>query len=228
MDFDKEHVFQALKPNTEKSTSVILAESKLPKFSGNTNNKSRVDARVFSEHVIGKERSLPMVLKSFDRFENAEGYADFWSELKSAEIPTIPTVRIIGENEVLISDLTTDGSTFFGKDNVFPSFDRFKDGKVNNMDKLFLNIDPEELKQRAQQIAEKANRSGVFLPYDDPFDILVHPDGRWEIIVLDLMRSKFSQIVEKNNAKCVDKLVEYISLMRNGLTGKGERPMVVA
>ncbi len=33
---------------------------------------------------------------------------------------------------------------------------------------------------------QKANRHGIQLPSDDPMELLVHPDGSWELVILDL------------------------------------------
>jgi len=93
-----------------------------------------------------------------------------------------------------MGDMTRDGSEFFGK--------AFR-GRLNNelyrakssgfggrhltdMERIFLSIDPEAMRAELRRIVKIANKNRIMLPDDDEFDILVHPDGSWEILVLDL------------------------------------------
>lgn len=224
MEIGEGRLYSAIKPGTERRIGVRIS-----KTSGQDllfqHNKNKVDVTIASQN--DRERSLPMVVKHLSKQQTARGYSQYWASLVSAEITTLPTVRIIGYKDVLITDLTADGSVFYGKDNVYPCFDRFEKGGLTEIDKIFLNINPEEIRARAELMAERATKNGIFLPYDDPFDLLVHPDGGWDVVVLDLVKHKYRANIQKYNLYCVDHLMEWVDQMRLGLTGTGDRPEIV-
>ena len=220
-------VLEAKDPKTGATFEINVEKIADQMSTGNRRNKSKVN--VWSSSQQGGEKGVLqiMIAKYFRDNENAKGYAEYWLKLIRAGISTIPTVWIVGEKEVLITDMTSDGSVFYGKDNVNPSFQRYEKNKMTELDAVFLSIDPEEIKAKAEEIIKKANANGIFLPSDDPFDILIHPDGSWEVIVLDLLSKPFSEVLEGNNSFCVDKIMSHVSHMRNALTGQGEKPFIV-
>jgi len=106
-----------------------------------------------------------------------------WMMLKSVGIPTVPTVRIIDDRKVLMTDLTADGSMFFGKAT------KVTDNRANNiceMEFIFSQIDLVPVYEELKRVERIAMRNDIILPIDDPFDLLLHPDGSWEVMVLDL------------------------------------------
>ena len=44
----------------------------------------------------------------------------------------------------------------------------------------------EKINQAALKIAEKTASAGIILPSDDPLDLILHPDGSWQIMPLDI------------------------------------------
>ncbi len=220
-------VLEAKDPITGLSYEVSVQKIAEEMSMGNRINKGKVNVWTDSDLDDEVLKMQVMIAKYFSDAESAAEYADYWLKLLYAGIPTIPKVLIIGEKEVLLTDMTSDGSVFYGKDNVNPSFQRYEKNKMTELDAVFLSIDPEEIKAKAEEIIKKANANGIFLPSDDPFDILIHPDGSWEVIVLDLLSKPFSEVLEGNNSFCVDKIMSFVSHMRNALTGRGEKPFIV-
>ena len=59
---------------------------------------------------------------------------------------------------------------------------------------------------------------GMRLPFDDPYDILIHPDGKWEVLVLDLAglrprKGESEDVLESE----LEHMTEEIDLMREHL-----------
>lgn len=177
------------------------------------------------------ESEFSMVLKPLYQGaiaeEHATDYFADWNNFTKAGVHTVPLMKIYDEHTILMSDMTADGSVFYGKNMVYACFERFKNGKITDMDRKFLNIDPNDILKEAQRNVEAANKAHLFLPYDDPFDVLVHPDGTWEVVTIDLTRSTSCPYILRNNRQCLDKLNMYITWMRQGLTGTGSPPDIV-
>ncbi len=61
--------------------------------------------------------------------------------------------------------------------------------------------------KKANQIANQATAHNISLPYDDPFDLLVHPDGSWQLIVLDIDNEIVEDTLEKHNRYLVPRFL---------------------
>lgn len=180
--------------------------------------KRKVEAVVDQENKERSERKLHLVLKSVgllhkDDFplENslasaAERYLGKWKLLKEAGIPTVSSMKLVDDETVAMGDMTWDGSKFFGKaENEMKVYGQGETVKreLTNMEKIFLSIDPEEIKQKTERILKLAWDSGIRLPLDDPYDLLVHPDGSWELVVIDL-----SDVRPRKSGETIDDLKE--------------------
>lgn len=116
-------------------------------------------------------------------------YYERWKFLKSIGVPTATSMRVVDEKSVAMGDMTWDGSQFFGKAKL-KSINGERDQEIKRdlleAEKIFLSIDPNEIKKEFVRIQEKCWDNGIRLPFDDMFDLIVHPDGKWEVLVLDL------------------------------------------
>lgn len=167
---------------------------------GGVYEKRKVEAVVDPKDKERSERKMRLVLKdaylpkrydfSFDNPEMsmAERYFRKWKLLKENGIPTTSSMRVVDEEVVAMGDMTWDGSEFFGKEKDITALEGRDSAKrkLFKMEKVFLSIDPEKIKEEMERVLKLAWDKGIRLPYDDQCDLLVHPDGTWEVLVMDL------------------------------------------
>lgn len=129
-----------------------------------------------------------------------------WRLFHDAEIPVVSTLRLDEENDILYTpDLTSDGSVFFGKGMLnlleIHSYDQstrtlhFRHFtpqlRKSHLDTRFCELWGDEKQKStildiARSIAKKASKVSLLLPDDDPFDLLIHPDGTYQLLVIDV------------------------------------------
>lgn len=160
---------------------------------------------------------MPFVQK--DSSHTADETLRVWYKLKKAGLPVVPTMRKIGDYSVLMTNLTSDGSFLFGK------YTRYaKDAAVpKSMTKNLKKIPILPIKQTAWIFADICNNNDIELAYDDAFELLVHPNGSWELIMLDLsgvvinVKPEDKDSLEENNSKHCRLFFETIMSLKNRL-----------
>lgn len=170
--------------------------------------------------IIGRGsriREVSLVQKEIRHPGGADEFIKEWQRLKSAGIPTIPTVRKISPSEVVMTDMTLDGGAFFGKSDLWESKVRKERGKAREIDRRFVEIDLKEIEAQGNEIAQQATDHDIALPYDDPFDLLVHPDGTWQLVVLDIDNQSAEGELAEHNSKAVIGMLGYLKKIKRTL-----------
>lgn len=155
-----------------------------------------------------------------DLKSDAERYVRKWQLLREAGVPTASSMRVVDGGTVAMGDMTRDGSRFFGKEQVLKVYEGRDEGprELNQTERLFLAIDSQKIKDEMARVLKLAWDKGMRLPFDDPYDILIHPDGKWEVLVLDLAglrprKSESEDVLESE----LEHMTEEIDLMREHL-----------
>ena len=210
------------KPNGQERKVVVLSKKRLD--DKGVDNKYIVEAHTLINGNEG-ERTMRLVEKELKVYEflerndddiPADKYLKYWRELQDAGIPTVPTMRKLDDERVIMTDLTAEGGCLYGKNKSLQMT-----GDKNSIDDIFLSIDPEEITKQAQEIVEKANKAGISLPMDDPLELLVNPDGTWRLLVLDLSMLEFrleQRSVIANNEEAIDFFNHQLQIIRQGLS----------
>lgn len=143
-----------------------------------------------------------------------------WKMLRQAGLPVPPTIRILGKNKLMVTNLRVGGAEMYGKA-LYERIDYYNQrGMVfypRKIDNLFvdtLKTQWEAVKSEICQYQEMANKHGIVLPSDDAFELLVKPDGSWKLVLTDwklAYRSKFPTEVVEKNKRYVGWVEEYIS-----------------
>ncbi|HLE50321.1 MAG TPA: hypothetical protein VI791_04215 [Patescibacteria group bacterium] len=123
--------------------------------------------------------------------ESALRYYERWKFLKMVGVPTVSSMRVIDEYRIAMGDMTVGGGEFFGKAKKIAIMLELEKGirrELSPLEKTFLNIDTEAIKQKVADLQEIAWKNEVRLPGDDQYDLLVRPDGSFQVIVMDLSR----------------------------------------
>lgn len=126
-------------------------------------------------------------------------YADKWKMFKKAGFPVVPTLRETEDGRLFLTDVTGDGSELYGKALVLDLEDLsanpsgFKSqevlAKMKNIEsflKILTGREFYKIKSKVEKYRKLANEKHLCLPADDPFELILHPDGTWNLIMLDL------------------------------------------
>lgn len=126
-------------------------------------------------------------------------YVDKWARLKRARIPVISDLVAISDTEVLMPDLTADGSGLYSKH----TEDALRLGLMTTRTlPYFYRLELDKVVERASFIGADASLLGIKLPFDDPITLRINRSGSWDFIVLDYSLIKFdnpeSEALESN------------------------------
>lgn len=171
-----------------------------------------------------------------ERISNPEIYLRVWKEAKEVGLPVVPTARVnLDDNTLLITDLKADGGEIYGKSlrvlyGEFRYFDSeaWEDYRRNreNDDAFLTLMEPDnflKVKERIHFYVQLANKHQFILPTEGPFELLIQPDGRWRIIMLDLwfgglLRTREEFFKDRLAGRSVEQSNEYaVSLFERDL-----------
>lgn len=200
------------KGEDDENPKKILVTSESDERMGGVYTKKKLTAAPINEEGVVSERKMSLVTKVIGDDEGgADYYYQTWVYLKEIGIPTVSSMRVVDKNTVIMGDMTHDGSEFFGKEKRADLlYTDTGNRELSNIEKKFLDIDPEEAKKAIVNLYEKAWNKGVLLPDDDPYDFIVHPDGSWEVIVLDLSQVEYKKRESEDFKK--DKIEKMINM----------------
>lgn len=125
----------------------------------------------------------------------SERYYERWRFLKKHGIPTIDSMRIVDHDRVAMGDATVNGGEFFGKAKKKLIEREVYQGKrraLTNKEKRYLEIfESGELESEVKRISKLMSEAGLCFPKDDYFDLIIHDDGSFDVLVMDLSLLSF-------------------------------------
>lgn len=138
--------------------------------------------------------------------QGADRFIAIWQTIKAAGIPVVPTLRKVSSDQVVMTDLTRDGSMVFGKHQAHWPELLPNDPASWEIYKNLFRIPRQDIAESMQTIADRATSNQIALPRDQGIDIVVHPTGKWHLIALDIGNSRIrqdrpSEIQEVNNVR---------------------------
>lgn len=141
---------------------------------------------------------------------SAKEYYGKWRKLKNAGLPVTPTMRRVSRKEVAMTDLTANGSCIY---------DKYKIRRIDKgepLNRIFLGINTKDILAKAKEVFDKATQHKIALAEDDPLSLVVHPDGKWNIIVLDIDFVKIDYPhAKQSNEVCLEVFEEDIKKLKN-------------
>ena len=162
-----------------------------------------------------------------------------WKAMRKAGLPVVPDILLNPMRRfMLLTDIKADGSEAYGKalsrcleyPSIIP-----RDRPRPDIDQLFLNLTtPENLpkiKQAVDKLVATANTSNIELPKDDAVELVIHPDGSWGLMTLDLQYAKTltpqtqAEIDARrsSNITSTARFLRHIKIIRQCLTTPNER-----
>ncbi len=156
-----------------------------------------------------------------DRREQTDLYVENWQGFRAAGLPVVPTLRKSSFNSLWVTDVTVNRSYPYGK-NVWGTVkDEYNVvDKDRPLDSVFIEVTADNnfpaIDTAVANYTEIANQADIFLPYDDPFEVLIHPSGTWQLIMLDIhngmLNNEFypNRVVRKKNGEYVANFLEQL------------------
>jgi hypothetical protein len=202
------------------ATAVVLGRAALPIFEGGREEKSVIDARIGDTAVSFIERPLH------------PDSQETWRAFREAGIPT-PDMFIADNGKLLAGNVRADGSEVYGKYLAsaiklgLPRTDPRPD-----TDAFFVDL----LHPRNTRVQKKVNKyvgtaadASLQLAFDDPFELIVHPDGDWDLIALDLTHAESTPKTDTYalrvlNSSATAAFEAHLDTIRAGLVSQGVQP----
>lgn len=135
-----------------------------------------------------------LVEKEMGISDSATEYWNIWWSLKKAGLPVVDLMWFVDEERVLMMDLRCDGCKLYGNSEGI-RWEKLR--KFEELDKVFIEVPLEAVREKVYLLASYATELGIELPWDDCFELVVNKDGSWEILILDLSNVRFRE-------ECVD------------------------
>lgn len=167
---------------------------------GGIEPKFRITANIGSP--TGNE--VHLIRRSFstdiDRRYKKGLYFKNWLEFKRVGLPVVGSVREIEDGDILVTDLKADGSEIYGKGLLQSLIMRDDDPnprRNKSIDPIFKTIMRTNhiiLREEINHLVTLATKEGIMLSSDsDAFELLVHPNGAWQLVTLDLHSAEIHQ-----------------------------------
>lgn len=194
--------------------------------------------------LMGEERNLvwvrvhgklvPLLESRDDRAY--QGYIDSWQAFREAGLPVPPLFLRGKTGTLLIPEVKEDGSEVYGTGLVHNMYHGLpRERPRPEIDEQFIQLtSPQQLpavEAEVRALVEKANGHNLQLPAHDPFQMVVRPDGSWELVIRDLRAAKVMDRypyyrsdaeVHTRNEQSAALWFARIRVLRQFLTGEGQ------
>lgn len=115
----------------------------------------------------------------------ASRFRDNWLVASGAGLP-VPQLYGISDQVIAFPDLSADGSWLIGKAFAAISKIATRPATFVAAQAIFQKVNLDQVRARVQQYEALATAAKIRLPLDGAFELLLHPDSTWEIIMLEL------------------------------------------
>jgi hypothetical protein len=210
------------------STAAVLGRTVVPFFSAAQEEKSKVTA-----HLAGEPSP-----RGFYERAAEDDTAGVWQAYRAAGVMVTPELFLADNGKQLVPDMKADGSELYGKlrrhwlteplDFADPNAPTKPEHP--EIDELFVGL----LRKKERQVRERvaaymraATAAGIELPYDDPAELLIRPDGSWDVLALDLRATKLgthAKFVEGYNEKYIALFEASLGKIYKALVQQGVKP----
>lgn len=127
-------------------------------------------------------------------------YGHIWKEFQRVGINVVPWL-LEDTNHVIVPDMECDNYRFYGKSRSLAINDRnLTLPPFCYQDFLFLLVFSDmnsQLVDMVEELTNTATENGIALPYDDPAELMIHPDGYFDLITLDLSRARLDVSIDE-------------------------------
>ncbi|OGI73813.1 hypothetical protein A3D42_03285 [Candidatus Nomurabacteria bacterium RIFCSPHIGHO2_02_FULL_41_18] len=185
-------------------------------------NSAGYEKKYLHEISLRSGKTISLVERAFDDrlgIADPDKYIKRWQAFKDAGLPVVRFIRR-SEKGIFMKNLKHDGSEIFGKGylTIIEDQEDNSRGKIpllTEMENKFIRImetDLPKIRLNLDDIVRKAKDNDLLLPSDDPFELLIHPNGTWEIIILDLSYARIDNDTHFNGPLVTNALEQLIEL----------------
>lgn len=114
-----------------------------------------------------------------------------WERSKRAGVSVAPTLRLASATEVMMTDFCRGGGCLYDK--FAAECVKKQTRKPAPTDLVFMQLNFQEIEEEAESILARATKAGIALPYNDPLNLVVYPNGRWHLVTLDWANTMFRE-----------------------------------
>lgn len=168
--------------------------------------------------ILARHRSKGTLQGGSDSLRD---YCYAWEDLKQAQIPVAPTLRIASETEVMMTDFCRRGAVLYDKFAAECQEKHIRQPALT--DSIFLQLDISEIETEARSILARAREASITLPFDDALNLVVYPQREirwnWDLITLDIGSTLFGRSAWTNN-DCLHNFMGHIKSLRNSIQGQ--------
>lgn len=174
--------------------------------------------------TTNRTRNISLVERTFFNPNEMKEWIDNWRMLKDAGLPVPSTLRVTDEKTVLMGNMRSHGEETYGKGFACELMDNIRDHEskgiplipIKEVDRKFLetySTQKSEFLAEVQRLEMMATAQNIVLPYDDAFELLVRPDGTWQLAILDLSlvwKDSSQDEAARINSKTVKEFLAYV------------------
>lgn len=180
-------------------------------------------------------RTVPLVESYDDR--SYQGYSKNWRPFRDAGLPVPPFYLRGPGGNLLVPEVKMDGSEVYGTGLARDLYTRTaRERPRPDIDPHFVALTGrgqfEAVETKVREYTERATASNLQLPFHDPYQIVIHPDGSWEVVMRDLRNAKnlnefpFYRTPEElraRNEQCMQLWLIKMQVLRGYLSGQPVR-----
>jgi hypothetical protein len=204
------------------ATATVLGRTALPVFFG-----ARDPKELLTVQFTGAAEPESLVERPL-----RPNSAEIWKEFHDSDVPVTSDIFVGAHNKLLVPNLKARGSELYGKClSYLLGANLERDVHRPEIDEFFVGLlgtNEDQVDDRITQFARTATQSDLLLPQDDPLEMIVHPDGSWNLIVLDLAKAmkmppKIRPHLEADNSSSVLRFQGHLDRIFQGLVARGVR-----
>lgn len=153
----------------------------------------------------------------------SDRFYEGWLEMSAAGLHVPDEIhRAKNKRVILVSYEKETGSELYGKLRAMNYSAATADRQAQN-DRRFLEIMANERNRvlaRMDEIARIAADNHIILPFDDPGELIINPDGTWDIICIDLSETVIDprgQLVYLKNKVAMRKVIGWLDELADNI-----------
>ena len=172
----------------------LTVKQRIPFKEGGLEDKHRIEATITLPDS-DKSKNVSLIERGW--MGAGDDYINKWKQFNSVGLPVVSTIRRTDKGTILLTDVKADGSEVFGGSlrSTLKNIHNLRSS--NPLDQRFLEIindgNIEQIQSQVADFVERATKAFIALPSDGAFELIVHPNGTWNLITLDLRRAEINQ-----------------------------------
>lgn len=148
--------------------------------------------------------------------DHTSEYCLIWQTMRAADLPVAPTLRR-ADDEVFMTDFARHGAVLYDK-YAAECMRRQTRQPAAPTDEIFVQLDFGQIRYQADIISLQATKAHISIPYNDPFNLIVYPNGKWRLAIIDIGYTKIqSPTALGDNKYSIEDFFPRLEKLREGI-----------